>query len=91
MAGANFAAESKMAVAKLRSDEGNQRPMALALAGKVGDSPTPRRRRAAKKPLRLGVMAAKKEATLQMKMLMRPTRLTPNLSRMTPMGSWQAA
>ncbi len=47
MAEANFAAPSKIAVAKLRSREGNQRPMALALEGKVGASPTPRRKRAA--------------------------------------------
>jgi hypothetical protein len=65
--------------------------MALALAGKVGASPMPRRRRAAKKPPMLGVMAAKKEARLQMKVLMRPTRLTPYLSRTTPMGSWHTA
>jgi len=65
--------------------------MALALAGKVGASPTPSRKRAAKSPLRLGVMAAAKDATLQRKVLTRPTRLIPNLSSRTPTGNWQAA
>jgi len=87
IAEANFAAPSKIAVAKLRSREGNQRPMALALDGKVGASPTPRRKRAPKKPPIVGVMAAAKEAMLQRKMLTRPTRLIPSLSNRTPMGS----
>jgi len=91
MAEENFAAASKMAVAKLRSSMGNQRPTALALAGKVGASPMPRRKRAPKKPATEGVRAAAKEARLQMKMLMRPMRLTPKRSRRTPMGSWQRA
>ena len=64
MAEANFAAESKSEVAKLRSRAGNHRPMALAFAGNVGASPTPSRKRAAKKPPRLGVAAAANDAAL---------------------------
>lgn len=41
MAEENLAAESKKLVAKLRRSGGNQRPIALALAGKNGASPTP--------------------------------------------------
>src|SRR5579859_6611496 len=87
----NLAAESKSEVAKLRSLGGNQRPTALAFAGKVGASPIPRSRRAPKRPPRVGVIDAAKEATPQRKMLMRPTRRMPNLSRITPIGSWQRA
>ncbi len=62
MAEANLAAASKSEVASLRSRAGNQRPMALALAGKVGASPTPSNKRAPNNPLRFGVTAAANEA-----------------------------
>src|SRR5580692_11477263 len=74
IAEANLAAPSNSEVAKLRSREGNHCPIALAFAGKVGASPTPSRRRAAKKPPTLGVIAAPKEARLHRKVLIRPTR-----------------
>src|ERR1700728_3551608 len=80
MAEANLAAESLSEVAKLRSRSGNQRPMAFELAGKVGDSPTPSKSRAPKNAFRLGAAAAAKEAALQMKVPIRPTRRTPSLS-----------
>src|ERR1700761_7703905 len=86
IAEASLAAESKIEVAELRSFAGNHCPIALAFAGKVGASPTPSRRRAAKKPQRFGVTAAPKEATLQRKVLIRPIFLTPNLSSSTPTG-----
>ena len=88
IADANFAEPSKIEVAEVRSFAGNQYPIAFALAGNVGASPMPSSRRAAKKPPRLGVTAAAKEAMLQMKVLTRPTRRTPNLSSTTPTGSW---
>jgi hypothetical protein len=91
MAEENLAQPSNMEVAKDRSCRGNQLPTALALAGKTGASPTPRTRRAAKKPGMEGVAAAPKEARLQMRVLMRPTGLTPKRSRRTPTGSWQRA
>ena len=91
MAEANLAAASKSDVARLRSRSGNQRPMALALAGKVGASPTPSSKRAPKNALRLGAAAAANEAALQMNVPMRPTRRTPSLSSTTPMGNWQSA
>src|ERR1039458_7411772 len=80
MAEANLAAESLSEVAKLRSRSGNQSPMALALEGKVGASPTPSRNRAPKNALRLGAADAAKEAALQINVPMRPTRRTPSLS-----------
>src|SRR5277367_494915 len=80
MADENLAAESNSEVAKLRSWGGNQRPMALAFAGKVGASPTPSRKRAANRPPMLGEIAAAKDAMLHKKVLTRPTRRIPNLS-----------
>jgi len=69
----NFAAASKIAVDRLLSCLGNQYPIAFALAGKVGASPIPSRRRAAKKPPIPVEIAAPKEAMLQRMVLMRPT------------------
>src|SRR3954453_15472496 len=65
IAEANLAAASKIEVAKLRSSGGNQKPIALALAGTVDASPTPSNRRAPKRPPTVGVIAAAKDATLQ--------------------------
>jgi hypothetical protein len=48
MAVESFAAASNIAVGRPRSSGGNQRPMALALAGKIGDSPIPSSMRDAK-------------------------------------------
>src|SRR5579863_2361437 len=90
-AGANFDAASKMAVERLRSRAGNQYPTALELAGNVGASPTPRRRRAAKKLPTPVAAAAPKDATLQRKVLKRPTSFTPKRSSSTPQGSCSAA
>ena len=65
--------------------------MAFAFAGKVGASPTPSRKRAAKRPPTLGETAAANDATLHRNVLTRPTRRIPNLSRITPIGNWQIA
>src|SRR5665213_2906258 len=91
IADANLAAESKMDDARLRSRAGNQRPMALALAGKVGASPTPNSSRAAKNPPSPGVIAEQNDATLHKKVLIRPMRRMPNLSKSTPIGNWHMA
>src|ERR1035438_6901616 len=87
----NLAAESKLAVAKPRFAAGNHSPIALALAGKVGASPTPSRNRAANRLGIPGATDAQNDATLQMNVLIRPTRRTPNLSSSTPTGNWQSA
>jgi len=60
----------------------------LALAGKVGASPTPKTNLAANNPPRLDETAAPKDAMLQIKVLIRPMRRTPNLSSSTPIGNW---
>ena len=91
MAGANFAAASKRDVAKLRCFGGNQWPIAFALEGNVGASPTPSVSRAANKLGTPGAIAAPKEARLQMNVLILPIFLTPNLSRRTPTGNWHMA
>src|SRR5271166_3249170 len=82
----NFAAASVSAVARVLSSRVNQLPIALAFAGNVGDSLTPRSRRAPKNQPRPGDNAAAKEATLHKKALIRPTRRTPNQSSNTPAG-----
>src|SRR5271166_508495 len=74
MALENFAAASVMAVARLLSSRVNQYPKALALAGKVGDSLTPKRRRAPKNQFRPGESAAAKDARLHKRVLILPTR-----------------
>src|ERR1700691_5968589 len=66
-------------------------PTALELAGKVGASPTPSRRRAAAKLPTVVAAAAPKDATLQRKVLTRPTNFTPKRSSRTPQGSCSAA
>src|SRR6266550_7055273 len=91
IAEANFAAASKMAVARLLSCLGNQYPIAFALAGKVGASPIPSKRRAAKKPPIPLEIAAPKEAMLQRIVLTRPTRRTPKRSSNKPDGIWSRA
>src|SRR6201746_1558879 len=91
MAEANFAAESKIAVAKLRSPTGNQAPIAFAFAGNVGASPTPSKNRAPKNPPSPGVSAAQNEPTLHRNVLTTPTRRIPNLSSNTPTGNWHIA
>src|SRR5450755_1227397 len=87
----NFAAASVIAVAMLLSSRVNQYPKALAFAGNVGDSLTPKRRRAPKNQLRPGARAAAKEARLHRRALIRPTRRTPNRSSNTPAGICIAA
>ena len=87
IAEASFAAASVSEVAKLRSRDGNQTPIAFAFAGNVGASPIPSSSRALKNPGRLGVIAAANDARLQMKMPIRCTRFTPKRSSTTPTGS----
>ncbi len=87
----NFAMESKIAVAKLRSSVGNQYPTAFAFAGNVGASPTPNKRRAPRNPVNPEEIAAPNEATLHNKVLIRPTSFTPKRSRIRPEGSCNAA
>ena len=82
----NFAAASVMAVARLLSRSGNQYPSALALLGKVGDSATPSRNRAAIKVPSPGDSAAPNEAMLQRNVPILPTRRTPKRSSSTPAG-----
>src|SRR5271167_2123851 len=82
----NFAAASVIAVARPRSSRVNQYPKAFAFAGNVGDSLTPRSKRAPKNQLRPGARAAAKEATLHSSALIRPTRRTPKRSSKTPAG-----
>src|SRR5580693_7585137 len=82
----NFAAASVIAVARPLSSRVNQYPNALAFAGNVGDSLTPRSKRAPKNQLRPGASAAAKEETLHKSALVRPTRRTPSPSSKTPAG-----
>src|SRR3954451_13951188 len=79
MADANFEAPSNIAVARLRSCRGNQDPVALELAGKVGASPTPRRRRLATNPVTLVAAPPRNEASDQTRALRHPMSRTPNL------------
>ena len=91
IADANFAAASKIAVARLLSTAGNQYPTAFAFAGNVGASPIPKSNREAKKAPTPVEAAAAKEATLQMIVLTRPTSRTPNLSSNKPDGICSSA
>ena len=91
MAEESFAAESVTAMARLLSRSLNHRPMALAFAGKVGDSATPRSSLAAKRPTRPVESAAQNDATLHKNVVIRPTRRTPSRSSSKPAGTCIAA
>lgn len=86
MAVDNFAAASVIAVASPLSWRVNQYPNAFAFAGKVGDSLTPKSRRAPKNQPRPGAMAAANDDRLHKSALILPTRRTPNQSSNTPAG-----
>src|SRR5579863_1124037 len=86
MAVENFAAESVIDVARPRSSRVNQYPRAFAFAGNVGDSLTPKSKRAPKNQPRPGESAAAKEEMLHSSALIRPTRRTPSQSSKTPAG-----
>ena len=86
MAVENFAAASVIAIARLLSVRPNQYPIALAFAGNVGDSLTPKSSRAPKNQFNPGASAPPNEAMLQSKVLTRPTRRTPSRSSKTPAG-----
>ena len=83
----NFAAESKMAVERARSVNGNQWPVAFWLAGKAGASATPSSTRAAMMPPKPLAIAVRPEAMTHRNALARPTRVTPNRSRIMPPGT----
>src|SRR5579863_7544959 len=86
MAVENFAAASVIAVARPRSSRVNQYPRSFAFAGNVGDSLTPKSKRAPKNQLRPGARAAAKEETLHRSALVLPTRRTPKRSSKIPAG-----
>src|SRR3984957_6383593 len=76
--------ELKRPVARARSSEGNHSVVALMAAGKLPDSPRPRRARAMQKPATLATREVLMEAHPQRRMAMAYPVLVPSLSMMRP-------
>src|SRR5271156_6384042 len=76
--------ELKRPVARARSSEGNHSVVALIAAGKLPDSPRPRKMRAMQKPATLETKEWLIEAHPQMRMARAYPVLVPSLSMMRP-------
>ena len=87
----SFAAASKIAVARPRSWRGNHVPIALALPGNVGASPTPSKSRAPKNVEKFVAAAVRNDATLHRSAPTRPIVITPKRSSTSPTGICSAA
>src|SRR6185312_3874368 len=83
----NFAAPSVIAIGKLLSLGGNQAPIALAFAGKIGDSAMPSRKRAPNSAEMPVETAAANVAQLHRNVPALPTCLMPKRSNSIPAGN----